>query len=555
MPPVKKRITPAERRHQDHLRRKTLKVASVYEARLEADRRKELRRVLNMARDYDDPIALVPLIESEIDETKYLGKWWKGLIVDAGLPIAQATARDLRAEKAALEDDIWLAALRTYATTRAGTEIRVVTGTWKDTLVRVLRQILADDLAIGIEKATKELYRRYTGDLEKWMCRRIAQTEAMIGMAEAANDAAKTLSIPYTKEWCISGLGNTRASHELMDGVRVDEDEPFSLPGGMLMYPHDTSLGADGSEIINCACACIRRPKNNLADEPGPEPVAPPEPQLQEPAEPDTPATPEDAQTEARIQALMAEMDQSLPEETRRAIAENDLELEKALGVKKGAPMTVEKADEQSANPKHVDQFIKDPKGPYVDKEGNHYIKNPDYKSSDAQYSINCATCSPTFMLRERGFDITARGNIEGSGSLNNKVSYGYKPWDIWKNADGTKAKPTTVTDWMRGKQYEKMTAKRYKEYYEDVTKQPGTYEVVYGRKKGSGGHATILKRSEDGKLYYIEPQVYDKDKGVLQGIDHICSSARTAPRWFDGVMRLDDKLFDTDWAGLFSTK
>ena len=261
MPPVKKRITPAERRHQDYLRRKTLKVASVYEVRLEADRRKELRRVLNMARDYDDPIALVPLIEGEIDETKYLGKWWKGLIVDAGLPIAKATARDLRAEKAALEDDVWLAALRTYATSRAGTEIRVVSGTWKDTLVKLLRQILADDLAISIEKATKELYQRYLATLEKWMCRRIAQTEAMIGMAEAANDAAQTLSIPFTKQWCISGLGNTRASHELMDGVIVDEDEPFVLPGGMMMYPHDTSLGADAGEIINCACCCIRRPK------------------------------------------------------------------------------------------------------------------------------------------------------------------------------------------------------------------------------------------------------------------------------------------------------
>ena len=44
----------------------------------------------------------------------------------------------------------------------------------------------------------------------------------------------------------------------------------------------------------------------------------------------------------------MAEMDQSLPEETRRAIAENDLELEKALGIKKGAPMSVEKANATS---------------------------------------------------------------------------------------------------------------------------------------------------------------------------------------------------------------
>jgi len=259
--PDKKRITPAERRRQDYLRRKTLKVASVYETRLEKDRRAELRRVLAMAKDYSDPSALIPLIQGQIDETPYLGKWWNGLIVDAGLPIAKATARDLRAAKAAGEEDVWLASLRNYATARAGSEIVVVSGTWKDNLVRLLRQILAEEAARGIEKVTKELYHRYLATLEKWMCRRIAQTEAMIGMAEAANDAAKTLSIPFTKEWCISGLGNTRASHELMDGVTVDQDEPFVLPGGMLMYPHDTSLGADAGEIINCACACIRRPK------------------------------------------------------------------------------------------------------------------------------------------------------------------------------------------------------------------------------------------------------------------------------------------------------
>jgi hypothetical protein len=525
MPPVKKRITPAERRHQDHLRRKTLKVASVYEARLEADRRRELRRVLNMGRDYDEPIALVPLIESEIDETKYLGKWWKGLIVDAGLPIAQATARDLRAEKAALEDDIWLAALRNYATARAGTEIRVVTGTWKDTLVRLLRQILADDIAIGIEKATKELYRRYTGDLEKWMCRRIAQTEAMIGMAEAANDAAKTLSIPYTKEWCISGLGNTRASHELMDGVRVDEDEPFSLPGGMLMYPHDTSLGADGSEIINCACACIRRPKNNLADEPGPEPVAPPEPQLQEPAAPETPATPEDAQREARIQALMAEMDQSLPEETRRAIAENDLELEKALGIKKGAPMTVEKADEQSANPK----FMK-----------------------DRAYQTNCVTCSDAFVMRMRGFDVTAKGNT--AKSLVREVADGDNTWKVWKNADGTAVKPINLKEWMKKNSVQEMTSDLYQKFYEESCKDQGTYITLIRWNNGSG-HATVVMKKADGTLIRIEPQTYIQFLGTERPIDTITKWCHKEP-WDDcGVMRVDDKLLDPKYAGLFGIK
>jgi hypothetical protein len=259
--PTKKRITAAERRHRDYLRRKTLRVASVYETRLEKDRRAELRRVLALAKDYNDPLALIPLLEGQLDETGYLGKWWQGLWTEVGVPMAKTTARDLRAMKAAEEEDLWLGQLRRYATTRAGNEIVVVTGTWKKSLVELVRTFMAENLTVGIEKLTKEIYNGYLATLEKWQCRRIAQTEAMIGMADASAMAAETLGIRFTKQWAISGLGNTRSSHELMDGVIVDEDEPFVLPGGMLMYPHDTSLGADAGEIINCACDCIRRPK------------------------------------------------------------------------------------------------------------------------------------------------------------------------------------------------------------------------------------------------------------------------------------------------------
>jgi len=547
--PTKKRITPAERRHQDYLRRKTLRVASVYETRLERDRRSELRRVLRLARDYSDPVAIIPLIQGQIDETPYLGKWWVGLITDAGLPIAKATARDLRAMKAAGEEDIWLASLRNYATARAGSEIAVVSGTWKDSLVRLVRGILEESPGLGVEKVTKRLFERYTGNLEKWQCRRIAQTEAMIGMGQAAADAAATLSIPFVKEWCISGLGNTRPSHEAMDGVTVDQDEPFVLPGGTMMFPHDTSLNVAAGEIINCACCCIRRPKTGTASTAS---TPAPEPQLQDPSQPETPATPEDAQREARIQAIMAEMDQSLPEETRRAIAENDLELEKALGIKKGAPMSVEKADEQNANPKFIEQFLPDPKGTYIDrKTGEKFILNPLYKPQNKRYHVNCATCTPAYHLRERGFNVTAKGKVKGSGSLNDKASRNW--YGMWKNADGTAAFPNTISKWMSDHNYISMTSKRYAEYFEEACKEDGTYAIGISW-KGGGGHATILKR-EKGKLYYIEPQRYQKEKGARQSIDRICDKASIDPRWNDGVLRLDDKLFDVSWADLFYKK
>ncbi|MDA6859515.1 hypothetical protein OSL44_24695, partial [Escherichia coli] len=78
------------------------------------------------------------------------------------------------------------------------------------------------------------------------------------------------------------------------------------------------------------------------------------------------------------------------------AIARNNLEMEKALKIKKGKPMDVDKADKQNANPKHVEEYILDSKGIYRDKRGNRYRKNSDYdKKRDTPYSINCQTCAP----------------------------------------------------------------------------------------------------------------------------------------------------------------
>ena len=564
------KITPAERRRQDYLRRRGLRTASVYEDRLAASRRKELRRVLKLALDLGDADRLPAFLEESIDETSYLPAWWTGLWTEAGLPMARTTAQTLRQAKAAAEDDIWLATLRGYAQTRAANNIVIVSGTWKDSLVRITRDNLAADLGLGIEKLTKRIYADYVQRLEKWQVRRIAQTEAMIGMADASALAAKTLDVPFVKQWSISGLGNTRESHEAMDGVTVDQDEPFVLPGGLLLYPHDTSLGADASEIINCACDCIRRSKASAVRTPSPvKPVVEPAPApvpVPKPAPAPRPPKPKPAPVpapapavattaeEQRILSIMAEMDQSLPEATRRAIAENDVALEKALGVKKGKPMTIEKADKQSANPKHVAQFIEDPNGIYRDASGTRLSINPLYKAADKQYDVNCVTCANTYILRTRGFDITAKGRVAGSGSLNDKAAEGFNAFNMWMTADKKRAVPTDMRTWMGSKKYKTMTEKRYKEFFEEACKEQGDYLTVVGWGKVNG-HATILHRGKDGKLVYIEPQQYKEKRGMKIDPADLYKRATSKPRIVDGVLRINDLIFDTHWADLFNAK
>lgn len=253
----KKRITPAERRHMDYLRKKGLQVGRIYEGKLIKARRGEVRRLLNLCRD-SNPSQWEMIIEAQLRED-YLFDWYKGLYVSAGVPRAKSTARDLNKSKAAFEDGIWESELARYAEQQAGEKITLVSGTLKESLVGITRKVLEESDGAGIEKIARQIFSNYQG-IELWQARRIAQTETMIGLADAGNIAAQTLDLRFSKQWCTSGLGNTRDTHLAMDGVIVEDWEPFELADCHMMYPHDSSLGAPGGEIINCACDCIRRP-------------------------------------------------------------------------------------------------------------------------------------------------------------------------------------------------------------------------------------------------------------------------------------------------------
>lgn len=536
---AKRKISTAERKHQDYLRKMGLKVGETYEKRLMTARRKEVKRVLDLSLNYDSAEAVAVCIKSYLNESSYLPAWFDGLYLNAGLPMAKSTARDLRAAKADAfsESDIWLSTLRDYAANRAGSEISVVSGTLKDSLAKLIRDLMSEDAGLGVEKLTKKIYQEYKDKLEKWQVRRIAQTETMIAMGDAADLAARTLDLPFTKQWCISGLGNTRESHEVMDGTTVDQDDPFVLAGGMMMYPHDTSMNAAASEIINCACCCIRRPKS--ASVSPSRPTVPAAPSVPSPAVP-VPTVPPptvpvstvpapaaavatEAETEARIQAMMKELSSDLPEETRKAIALNNLEIEKALKITKGAPMSVEMADEGHAN--------------------------PNLNKTKKSYKVNCQTCSPAYLMRSRGFDVTAGPNTEKEGNLSYYLSKGSHLWEKYKNADGTAVKHTSIVDFFKASKKTELDENDLLRFYQENTKETGIYEVMVMWYNG-GGHSTILQRFADGTLKRIESQTWKQYE--LTEKDALCVLAHRKP-WFynDGIMRIDDKIFDKKFANI----
>ena len=255
----KRRISSAERRHQDYLRKKGLAVGRIYEGKLLKARKAEVRRVLNLCREWNDPDSIETVINGQLDESGYYFDWQKGLFLNAGLPRAKSIVRDLSRAKAEDVPGLWESELTRYAEQRAGENIVSVTGSLKEKLVDITRGLMAED-TYGVEKLTQMIFKEYN-TIAEWMVRRIAQTETMIGLAEAGDVAARSLDIGFTKTWAVSGLGNTRDSHLAMDGIEVDADELFRLEDCLMMYPHDSSFGAPAGEIINCACDCIRRPK------------------------------------------------------------------------------------------------------------------------------------------------------------------------------------------------------------------------------------------------------------------------------------------------------
>ncbi len=237
----------------------------------------------------------------------------------------------------------------------------------------------------------------------------------------------------------------------------------------------------------------------------------------------------------------------------QQAFEKNNKDLGKALGIEQGPKMSIEEADKQNANPNYPFKYIADPEGDFVDAHGNRFRKNPDWVAGrDEQYTVNCATCAAAYALRLRGFDVKAKGNPERDGNLNTWLSKSHS-FDIWNNPDGTKASPSHYVDWMKDNNLVTMSPNDYKNFFEEKCKDQGVYIVTVAW-KSEGGHATILQRDTDGKLYYIEPQKFDayKSNDGRRSIDDLVNRMAQRQPSTKGVMRVDDKLFNVDYARLF---
>lgn len=121
-----------------------------------------------------------------------------------------------------------------------------------------------DNEPLGAEKINR-MVERYRARTLAWRAETIARTETIKTLNQARQEAlsqvveqASIAPTNVSRTWRSTRDMRVRDTHAAMDGQQRGMREPFVSPSGArLMTPGDPSLGAPGSEIINCRCVLL----------------------------------------------------------------------------------------------------------------------------------------------------------------------------------------------------------------------------------------------------------------------------------------------------------
>lgn len=204
------------------------------------------------------------------------------------------------------------------------------------------------------------------------------------------------------------------------------------------------------------------------------------------------------------------------------AITQNNRELAAVLPVLQGKIMNFTEADGKRCNP-------------------GYSLSN----AADLGYRHNCQTCTVTYELRRRGFDLQATPNPVLKGYKNYRsfsrfcVSKKVDWRDRFLTADGKRADYV----WSTGI---KDTGLAKLKFIEDKTTAQGRYEI-YCAWKGGDAHVFIVERQKDGNLLWFDPQ--SGRRGGWQDFDDDYINQMKSGAI--GILRIDDKLINP----VFSTR
>lgn len=155
--------------------------------------------------------------------------------------------------------DNWRAAFNYYAGRVAATNVVLVSGTAKKTLISVTQKLYRDPdfVSLGAEQRARILRKQFK-KYSRYQAVRLVRTES----TRAANFGIEQSALSVyagqrlKKRWVTSMDGREREWHGIANGQEVDFDKPFTVGGESMQRPGEGSA----RNVINCRCSMIPFP-------------------------------------------------------------------------------------------------------------------------------------------------------------------------------------------------------------------------------------------------------------------------------------------------------
>lgn len=211
----------------------------------------------------------------------------------------------------------------------------------------------------------------------------------------------------------------------------------------------------------------------------------------------------------------------SFTDEQRR----NNRELSDALPVIQGKIMNFTEADGNRCNPKFT-------------------IEN----AEDLGYHHNCQTCTMTYELRRRGFNVEAKANpvIKGYSQYREMDRFYARNGIQWSDRFIAQDGKKITYEWSAREKMTDTNADKLA-FIERKTSKQGRYEVYCSWKEG-GAHVFIVERQKNGNLLWYDPQTGRRGSASDFERSHI----RKMRHNYIGILRIDDKLINPQFSSRF---
>jgi len=148
--------------------------------------------------------------------------------------------------------DKWLSHIQSVIVEDSADKVVGIGQTVKDKIKATVQRTI--DAGLSVVDAAKEIDSMYLDDIIPNRSEVIARTEIVSASNKASNFAAEDTGLKLNKEWIRTYDDRIRDTHKDVTEKSIPMDKPFSVGGSLMMYPGDSSLGADAGEIINCRC-------------------------------------------------------------------------------------------------------------------------------------------------------------------------------------------------------------------------------------------------------------------------------------------------------------